>query len=106
MLTVADYYSPGSNALFHRLCPQLAWQPDTEAVGMEMNVSDGNRRESCEFMVVRKTVGELFQVLAAIMTGDPVTDRGNTRFDFGKPIEIESLLEQYRRVVSGDRDIM
>lgn len=46
-----------------------------------------------DFLIVRKNFGEVLQAVGEIMTGEPITDRGGIQYNFGKPIELEELLE-------------
>lgn len=58
-----------------------------------MNICAGQTKNGKDFLIVKKTLGDLLQVVAEIMSGDPLEDRGGIKFNFGKPIELDELLE-------------
>lgn len=70
-----DYYDARNNGLFNHLCPQLVWYPGCDYIGIWMNICARQTKWGRDFLIVRKTLGDLLQVVAEIMSGDPIEDR-------------------------------
>ena len=102
-MTLKDFYSLKNNKLFCQLCPPLVRFDNSNYIGMWLNICIG-QSDGRDFMVAKKSFGELLEVVAEIMTGDPISDRSGIMFNFGKPIELETFLERYRELVNEDPD--
>ena len=102
-MTLKDFYSLKNNKLFCQLCPPLVRFDNSNYIGMWLNICIG-QSDGRDFMVAKKSFGELLEVIAEIMTGDPISDRSGIMFNFGKPIELETFLERYRELVNEDPD--
>ena len=89
--------------LFCQLCPPLVRFDNSNYIGMWLNICVG-QSDGRDFMVSKKSFGELLEVVAEIMTGDPISDRSGIMFNFGKPIELEIFLERFRELVNEDLD--
>ena len=102
-MTLKDFYNLKNNKLFCQLCPPLVRFDNSNYIGMWLNICIG-QSDGRDFMVAKKSFGELLEVVAEIMTGDPISDRSGIMFNFGKPIELETFLERFRELVNEDPD--
>ena len=102
-MTLKDFYNLKNNKLFCQLCPPLVRFDNSNYIGMWLNICVG-QSDGRDFMVSKKSFGELLEVVAEIMTGDPISDRSGIMFNFGKPIELEIFLERFRELVNEDPD--
>ena len=94
-LKLKDFFNPNNNKKFANICPALTRRFNN--IGIYVQMHNRITEERQDFLIIRKSLGDILASIAEITAGQNLTDRAENEYVFGEPINIKGFRKQFMK---------